>query len=84
MFLGITVVDYKFDDSHQNLFVQFSNPQDASTVYRKLNGLVWHYDTLHKIQASFISLEEGHSKIAERCNYIKPDIAESPHGNNIF
>jgi hypothetical protein len=80
MFQGITLADYKFDPSYQNLFVQFKNPHDANIIYQKLNGLVWNYDTLHKIQANFISEQDGLEKIAEKCNYVKPDITESPHG----
>lgn len=82
MFQGISVIDYKFDDPHQNLFLKFSNNQDENTVYQKLNGLVWHYDTLHKIQANFITEEAGISRISESCNndILKTDIPNSPHG----
>lgn len=49
-------------------------------MYQNVNGLVWHYDTLHKITAYFITEEAGLSKIVENRNNVKADIPESPHG----
>ena len=87
MFQGICVIDHKFDNAHTNLFlkvfftlfkIQFPSSSDAKLVYQKLNGLVWHYETLHKIQAHYITEETG----IERINTVseptlKSDVSES-------